>query len=227
MLYQHIYKKEITTMARTIEPHPAGKFYGTPATSMSGREFQKKFGSANTRSGAIGEQKLFEVLRGRNGWLPAHIPLFCSLHTPGADSADIDFAVVNGNKILLIDAKFWRQNTGFVWNLGDDGENLFEGIRRWKSKNGTNYKFSRSMIMAKKNIKKALPGFQVESIVIMVTDHKYKNTRLPNTRFLTAPGGVKVLNMKTAKKYIAKYFKGTERTTDTYNAEIFLEKYTQ
>lgn len=214
-------------MPRQLEPHPDYKFFGSPATSMGNKEFSDKFGVTNTRSGQIGEQKLFETLRGRGGWLPAHIPLFCSLHTPGSDSADIDFAIVNGNRILLIDAKYWRQDSGFLWNFGDDGANMFEGIKRWKNKSGKPYHFSRSMIMAKNNIAKALPGFQVEAIVIMVTDHKYKNTRLPNTTFLTAPGGVKVLNMRSAKRYIAKYLRGSTRTVDTYNAEKFLERYTQ
>lgn len=214
-------------MSQELKPLPPYKFFGKPATSMGSKEFQQKFGVSNTRSGQIGEQKLFEVLRGRDGWLPANIPLFCSLHTPGSDSADIDFAAVNGNRILLIDAKYWRQDSGFIWNIGDDGEHMFEGFKRWKSKKGTPYHFSRSMVMAKNNISRDLKGYQVESIIVMVTDHKYKNTRLPNTTFLTAPGGVKVMNMRKAKKYIAQYFKGTTRTVDTYNAERYLERFTQ
>lgn len=214
-------------MSQNMKPLQDYMFFGKPATSMNTSEFKNQFGSVNTRSGQIGEQKLFEYLRGKGGWLPAHIPLFCSLHTPGADRADIDFAVVNGNRVLLIDAKYWRQDSGFLWNFGDNGEYMFEGFGRWKSKNGKPYHFSRSMIMAKENIQRDLKGFQVESIIVMVTDHKYKNTRLPNTMFLTAPGGVKVLNMKSAKRYIAQYFKGTERTVDTYNAERYLERYTQ
>ena len=212
---------------KLLPPHDPYTVFGTAGQSMNDTSFSKKFGKKNTRVGKSGEELLFKMMRGRGGWLPPEIPLYCSLRIPDVKyNIDSDFAICNGNRVLLIDAKYWKQSSGFLWNISGDGDNMFEGLRRWKSNKGEPYSFSRSMVTAKDVFKRKLPGYQVEAIVVLVTGHG-KNTRLPNTWFLRAPGGIKVFNNHSAQRYIRSFLRGTKRTEATRNAEILLERCVQ
>lgn len=211
--------------SRDIPQHEPYKVFGRAATSMTGRDFQTKFGATNTRAGSRGEQVLFEKLRKKGGWLKPDIPLMCSLKLTGKQS-DIDFAIVHGNKILLVDAKMYQQNGGFYWNLGDSPI-MHKGLGTYKTSGGKQVKLSRSMIMAKDIISRELPGYTVESIVIFTVDPKNRNSTMPNTTFLTYPGGVKALNDRSGKRFIRKFFRGQKRTEKTVRAENYLKRMVQ
>lgn len=186
--------------------------YGSAGKSMQGKGFQKKFGKTNSRVGASGERILFNRLRDRNhGWLRPEIPLFCSLKVPGYDS-DIDFVVAYGRKILLIDAKKYKQDGGIFWNF--PGSNIIRhGWTKYRSKHGSGkpITMSKSMIMAKDIISRRFPGYEVEAIVVFVTDRNLRNSKEPMVRFLTFPGGVKSYNESSAQKFIKKFFRSEKQ----------------
>lgn len=209
---------------QNIPPAENYAVYGRAATSMGRNGFQGKFGKSNTKAGAKGERILAEKLRDK--WLPKEVPLFCSLIVPGK-SSDIDFAVVQGNKILLIDAKMYRQDGGFFWNWGASPSIKRNLSAYTTGRNNNPVTMSKSMSMARDVISRKMPGYVVESIVVLTTDHNNRNAKQPNTMFLTYPGGVKALNDSAARRYIKRFFRGQKRTAKTYSAEQFLKKITQ
>lgn len=209
-----------------IQPNEPLLVYGKPGSSMGDKSFSKKFGKQNTNTGRKGELIVFDKLRNPdNGWMPHDMALMCSLIVPGK-SADIDFAMVMGNKILLVDAKLYRQDGGFYWNFGDSPA-MHQNLSRYKTGSGKEVNLSRSAIMAKDIISRNMPGYEVEAIVVFTTDPKNPRAKAPNTTFLTYPGGVKAYNDKGAKKFIKKYFRGQQRTMATYNGEVALKKLVQ
>lgn len=206
--------------------------YGRAGKSMSSESFRYK---DTAKIGARGERILAEKLRGsmrRKGWIHPDIPLFSSLKIPGKYS-DVDFAVTNGNKVLLIDAKIFRQDGGFYWNIGNDSTDIFRGFSRYRASKGNKkgagevLKLSRNMNMARDIFRKKLPGFTVESIVVVTTDESLRNSKMPNTMFLTYPGGIKTYNDAGAKRFIKKFLGKPNRTENTIRAERVLKKYTQ
>jgi hypothetical protein len=64
-----------------------------------------KFGQRNVALGAIGEKRTAELLS--NLFLIPGTKVFHGLKFPGSEDADVDHAVVNGNKIAFIDSKMW------------------------------------------------------------------------------------------------------------------------
>lgn len=209
-----------------IEPNEPLLVYGKPGASMGKKEFSKKFGGSNTKTGRKGELILFDKLRNPDtGWMPHDMALMCSLIVPGK-SADIDFAMIMGNKILLVDAKLYRQDGGFFWNFGDSPV-MRRNFSKYTSSSGNEVHLSRSAIMAKDIISKNMPGYEVEAIVVFTTDPKNPHAKSPNTSFLTYPGGIKAYNDKGAEKFIKKFFKGQNRTVATYNGEVALRKLVQ
>lgn len=205
----------------TLPPPPAYQFYGTPAASMNA-DFKAEFGSINTRAGSKGERILFRRLRDRKGWLPADVPLFCSMGVPGKRS-DIDFAICKGNRILLIDAKMYRQDGGVYWNRRNN-----PGINRnfgpYISSKGNKVTMSRSMEMARDVLSRELPNHLVEAIVVFTNDPDNPRAKVPFTRFLTFPGGIRVYNDRTAQRYIASFLGGQQRTKQTLQAERYLAR---
>lgn len=209
-----------------IEPNEPLLVYGKPGTSMGNKEFSNKFGKQNTNIGRKGELIVFDKLRNpKDGWMPHDMALMCSMIIPGKQ-ADIDFAMVMGNKILLLDAKLYSQSGGFFWNFGDSPV-MRHNLSRYTTSSGKDVKLSRSAIMAKDIISQKMPGYEVEAIVVFTTDPKNPNAKMPNTSFLTYPGGIKAYNDAGARKFIKKYFRGQKRTVATHNAEVALKKLVQ
>lgn len=205
-----------------VPPPPAYQFFGTPAASMDSN-FQSEFGKANTRAGSKGEQILFRRLRDRNGWLPADVSLFCSMGVPGK-RADIDFAICKGNRILLIDAKMYRQDGGIYWNSGD---RINRNLGAYKTSQGKTVTMTRSMQMAKDILSREMPNHLVEGIVVFTNDPNNRKAKVPNTRFLRFPGKIRVYNDRTAQRYIASFLGGQKRTAATVQAERFLQRLTR
>ena len=75
-----------------------------------------KFGSHNVALGSTGEKFTAEMMQQL-----LKIPgtrIFHGLKFPGSETADVDHALINGNKIALIDSKMW---TGGDYRWGHDG----------------------------------------------------------------------------------------------------------
>lgn len=214
-------KKLFQSEADKIAAGEPYKVYGRAASTMQDADFQRKVGSYANSAGAKGERIMFEKLRNpKNGWIPADTPLFCSLKVPGK-SSDIDFAVVRGSKVLLIDAKMYRQDGGFYWNYGDRSK-MMRNFGPYTTKSGSDMKLSKSMDMARDILSRKLPGFTVESVVIMTSDDSNPQAKKPNTWFLKFPGDITVCNDSSAPRFIRRFLGGQVRTTDTYNAEKYL-----
>lgn len=209
-------------MNKKVPTPPLNDITGKAATSMSNKNFKKKFGQSSTRSGARGEKILVEKLR---DWLPADVRLFCSLSVPGK-SSDIDFACVAGDKVFLIDAKLYRQDGGWFWNSGDS-KNIKRNFSTYKSSKGNPVKMSQSMAMARDIFEKKFPGYKIIPIVILTTDPNVRGAKTPHTRFLTFPGGVKAYNDRSGKRFLKRSTRGVKRTEKTYRMEKFLETIVQ
>lgn len=207
--------------AETLPPPPAYQFYGTPAASMDS-SFRAEFGDTNTRAGSKGEQILFRRLRDRNGWLPADVPLFCSMGVPGKRS-DIDFAICKGNRVLLIDAKMYRQDGGVYWNRRGD-KAIKRNFGAYLNRKGEPVTMSRSMGMARDILSRELPNHLVEGIVVFTNNPDNSKAKVPFTRFLTFPGDIRVYNDRTAQRYIASFLGGQQRTKQTVQAERYLSR---
>lgn len=214
------------TEASEIAPGEAYKVYGTPAATMNDKDFQRKVGKGRAAAGSKGEQLVFNKLREKGGWAPADTPVFCSLKVPGK-ATDIDFAIVRGSKVLLIDAKMYRQDGGFFWNYGDR-THIRRGFGHYRNSKGETMTLSKSMVMAKDIISRNLPsGFTVEAMVVFTTDNYNPNAKMPTTWALKYPGNIAVCNDASAPRFINRFLGGQKRTTDTHNAERYLRSLVQ
>jgi len=208
------------------------RYYGNAGTSMGDTNFLKKFGKSNTQAGKMGEVILFHKLREPHGWLKSDMPLFCSLIPDKKYKSDIDFAVVMGNKVLLIDAKMYKSG-GFYWNIGNT---VYRNFRPYKTEKydkkarkrvSSPVKMSKSMDMARDRIQRLLgDNYIVESCVILVSNPSSKQS-LSTTWFMRYPGNIKVFNEFSGKKFIKKFFKNQEYTKSTALAEKKLKKLVQ
>jgi hypothetical protein len=64
-----------------------------------------KFGQRNVALGALGEKRTAEMLS--QLFIIPGTKIFHGLKFPGSENADVDHAVINGNKIAFIDSKMW------------------------------------------------------------------------------------------------------------------------
>lgn len=178
--------------------------YGTAGQSMENKEFSQKFGKNSTASGSKGENILFHELRKPGGILPANIPLMCSLKVPGY-SSDIDFAVAMGNKVLLIDAKFYQQDGGWYWNTKGDRTTFHKNFGKYKTRNGNVVKLSKSDIASENILDRQLKFTDVKSAVVFVTDPSNPSAKAPHVH-MKFPGEVEAFNMKNFEKFFVKFF---------------------
>lgn len=75
-----------------------------------------KFTDRNIALGATGEKMTAELMN--NLLLIPGTRIFHGLKFPGSETADVDHAIINGNKIVLVDSKMW---TGGSYRWGYDG----------------------------------------------------------------------------------------------------------
>ena len=213
---------------KKIPPAPKNKTYGKIGASFSNKDMKDKFSKSNMKTGSRGEQILGHKLR--KMWLPSEIPLFSSLIAHPKYRSDIDFAICQGDRILLIDAKLYGQQGGFFWSKGNDNKvyRNFEPYRSYsKNGNGNIVTMSKSMIMAKEVLSKKLPNHKVEAIVILTSDHAHASWKQPNTWFLKFPGNIKAYNDSSGRRFIKRFFFGQKRTEQTLKAEAILKSMLQ
>ncbi len=209
-------------------------YYGSAGKTFQDKKVKEKFGAKSTRAGSRGERLLFKKLRGPKkdrslGWLPADVPLFCSLKVPGKAS-DIDFAICRGDTILLIDAKMYGQSGGIYWSKGND-PHIYYNAGKYIASNGDEVKMSKSMIMAKDILSRSHTvkkhGLKVEAAVFFVSDTSKKNTKLPFVWFLRFPGGIKTYNERGAYFFLKRFLLFKRRTDQTKVAEEYLRSLCQ
>lgn len=208
-------------------------YYGEPGATFH-HQRNTNLNAQNVGAGDRGELILFDKLRNdKDGWLPADIPLFCSLLMPRYGNqdydVDIDFAAVMGSRILLIDAKMYRQDGGFYWNRKSDRSVMKKNLSTYTNSRGEEVKLKRSAVMALDRVAHEFRGYTVASIVVFVTDPFNPKAKVPHTGFLRYPGNIPVYTEKTAPKYIYKFFneKHHTRTNHTLNAERKLSTWVQ
>lgn len=131
-------------------------------STYSNTAARTKFGAANAAAGLSGEKWLLKKLSAQ--FPDAHI--WFSVRTPARTgqkryNSDIDLVVVNGRRVILIDAKRWEAGHVY-WSLFGVP---MQGWRRMR-RNNTPMKPSRNMAMAQSRVAQDLPGAHVTSMVI-------------------------------------------------------------
>lgn len=179
--------------------------YGSAGKSMGTEGFSQAFGKSTAASGLKGEEILFHELRKPGGIVPASIPVICSMKVPGY-SSDIDFAVAMGNRVLLIDAKYYRQDGGVYWNTKFDRTKMYRNFSPYKTKSGKGFTLSKNDIAAEEIIGRNLGHTDVSSIVVFVTDNSLRNAKEPHV-FMKFPGEVKAVSMRNLRKEFINFFR--------------------
>lgn len=161
------------------------KSYGSAGSGLGSRSAQKKFG-ANAGIGAMGERQFGEMLK-RAG-LDSKYTVWYSLSLPSIPGqkdygTDVDVAISNGDKIILIDVKRWSAKYTYWSIFGKPFQNLSPKIENGK------WGLSKNMEMALDRFRKNLPGISVEAAVIFVPTSKAGTT--PTVGFLRWPGNIK------------------------------------
>lgn len=91
----------------------SGQIWGTPGNLVDAID---KFGVENIEKGSIGEKKtamlMEEIL------LIPGTKIFHGLKFPQSNTADVDHAILNGNRLILIDSKYWTGGD-FNWEAYD------------------------------------------------------------------------------------------------------------
>lgn len=87
------------------------KVLGRPGEGLV--EALDKFGRQNVDLGVLGEQMTGDVLEGLLT-IPG-VRIIHGLRFPGSDKADVDHAVVYGDKVALVDSKMWKPGK-YSWN---------------------------------------------------------------------------------------------------------------
>lgn len=132
------------------------KWYGTAGKSMGTESFKKAFGnSGHSDAGKLGEQKCEKMLK---SIAPMGSVGMSSLSLPES-SGDIDFVLVRGRNVVLIDSKLWKAGhyttkRGAIYR---DGKVAYK-------------KPSRNMTWARDQIQKRLgPGYKIHPVVILMS----------------------------------------------------------
>ena len=143
-------------MARYGNPTIMGN---RPGQSMANASFNSdKDYAKNAVSGSRGEVKVMELLQ---EWCPNDSIIFPSVKIPGQGvEADIDFCVIRGNRILLVDAKNYKGGVTYSSDTSDPEHRIIEnGVFGGKN-------MGQSMTMAVNRLQKILPGYVVDGLVL-------------------------------------------------------------
>lgn len=180
-------------------------FYGATGATFSGEEALRKFG-ANTASGAIGERKLASIFVKSD--LDRDYSIWASIRTPSAKGGrgksyrtDIDFAIANGNRLVIIDAKMWSSKN-FWWSFMGlpffgFAPHLDKTTGKWKPLSG-------NMAMSVDRFRETLPGSVIEGMVVFTPSNK-RGDLPPNVFFLRWPGGIRSFLPSSAVRRIRKF----------------------
>lgn len=120
-------RRPMTFTAKAIRE---GRIWGEPGNLSDAID---KFGEENVEKGSLGEKKmalhLEELLK-----IPG-TRIFHGLKFPGSKVADVDHAVINGNKIVFIDSKMWTGGD-FSWGAYDV---ILQQKKQWRTERSSNF----------------------------------------------------------------------------------------
>ena len=166
----------------------AGRSYGSAGSGLGSASARNKFG-ANAQVGAQGERQFGEMLK-RNGfdgkytvWYSLALPSDPTNRGAKDYGTDVDVAISNGDKIILVDVKRWSAKYTYWSIFGKPFQNLTPKMEKGK------WALSKNMEMALDRFRKNLPGISVEAIVVFVPTTK--NGGSPSVGFLRWPGGIR------------------------------------
>lgn len=165
--------------------------YGEAGASFIGNDDAHKKWGDNAIVGMLGEQYFADALR-RAG-LTGSYEVYGSLNIPtpanqrhNQYSSDVDCAVANGNNLLLIDVKRWASGFHYWSIFGFPFKNLTP-----MTKGNGQWALSGNMAAAVARYRDALPGVNVQAIVVFVPT-KSKGMAMPaSVGLLRWPGGIR------------------------------------
>lgn len=162
------------------------KWYGNAGSSMNQEGFKKKFGESSTASGKHGEVRCENRLKAMR---PSGAVGMSSLSLPES-RGDVDFVMVKGKNVVLIDAKLWKAG---VWSTNNRGSILLDGKVHYKEP-------SKNMRWAVDQISRLLgPGYNVHAVVMLMPTNGKKKVETKRLRF---PGGIPGMTADKSVKYI-------------------------
>lgn len=142
------------------------------------------FGEDRASAGAEGERRTAYLLETLLDHIPG-VTIYHGLRFPGSDNADIDHAVVIGDRIILVDAKMFRKGN-YGLSRGADGDPKQPVI--FGSSLGENTHFYKNhMDAASNSIRRLIPSVASVDVVIMIHSNQGLSNIISNKDFLTSP----------------------------------------
>jgi len=161
--------------------------YGSAGKSLGDAATKRQFGK-NADIGAAGERAYMQTLR--KAGLTDIYDVHASLRIPQAKggggtrySSDVDFAVANGNRLILVDVKRWASGFHYWSFMGFPFKNLVPMMK------GGKWRMSANMAGALARYRDNLPGVHVEGLVVFVATNN-RGAMPASVGFLRWPGGI-------------------------------------
>lgn len=212
----------------------ASCMYGVPGAGLNAATQQ--FGEKAVEMGQKGEENFAKALRitnsdglintslNLNDSLLNKITSFWSVSIPTAPgekdyNTDVDCILANGNKMLLIDLKYYSDGDVTYYS---DGERLYTVDNQTNNWVGLPKKMSKNMSLALNRFKKKFPNYEIEAMTILVP------TAMGIGKFASYPymptyeGNIPLYNINYAMMKISSFF---ERVyySESYNKKDFFE----
>lgn len=139
--------------------------FGEAGATFNDPKMHQKFGH-NAIIGAQGEKYYGNVLD-RAG-ISSQYEVHSSLNIPNVSnskssySSDVDFAVANGNTLILIDVKKWSAGKMYWSFMGFPFKGMSPMLKDGK------WRLSQNMVTAVERYQRNLPGINIEAMVVFV-----------------------------------------------------------
>ena len=154
-------------------------------SGLSTNQARSRFGG-QADVGAAGERYFGQIVKREA--LDQVYDVFYSLsipksrHSSKALASDVDAALLNGNRLVLVDVKRWKGN-GVYWSMSGLPFMGFSPLMH-----GGKWKMSANMAAAVRCYREALPGVQISAMVVFVPTQR---GNVPaSVRWLKWPGGI-------------------------------------
>lgn len=196
-------------------PKYAGGRYGQAGKGISGGA--ARYGK-DAAAGARGERVLSGLLR--ENPLTHDYAMWQSLRIPTQPgetrySSDVDLAVASGNRLVLVDAKFWAANHVFWTLFGMPMRDLApmpdRNTDRFVNSVGPKKQMSRNMELAVTRYSAALPAHSVLGIVVFAPT---KGGLPTSVGFLRWPGGIRSFLPQDGMRRIHRFLGDSQEPTE-------------
>ena len=180
-----------------------GRRYGVVGGSLASKSSRQNLGKT-VEWGQKGEVEFARQCNDPSSPLYGY-DLFYSLRIPGSGSpADVDVVAVSGDRILLIDVKFYSANKVY-WR---SGKKVMENFGVKQTASGKDHTVTESMMWARDMFRQKFPQAHVDGIVCFVkTGRNYPRS----VALLTWPGDVRSYKYPKAARIARKYLGTPER----------------